>query len=732
MLASAHKSRGTSGVFSLVLVALLGIAPGVAADTPLGSATASGEVELGYESVSDEFGSAKYEQYRDDGPGLIGSGRFLLEDESRQLYLIGRFDNLTGQNQEYELRIGRYARYRLELGFSQLPQVYSNNAVSPYLTGSDAQLVLPAGFARTNDPATLAGQLATFGQSESLAFRQRDTHLDISYRLGEEVTLSAGYRLQQKKGTQRLGMGYGNPGPFGSFVNVAVPRDEDLREVTARVEWGRGTWSLGLDYRGAFFRNDFDSATVENPFATGPARGRAALPPDNSSHSFSLSGATTLDLGFPARLAGTVSLGFRSQDESFLAHTINPALAGDPSLVLPAGDLDGQVLTYLANLVLTARPRKALNLTLRYRLFAYDDRTDTLTFPVHVDNDNSLSSETLIAARNEYTRQKASAKASYRIGRTTLDLGYDWQNWNRNSVRQVTHTNEHTTSAKIRFRPTSWAEVRAGYALSLRNGNDYDFASYAKETREPADVPGTVRTTIFPALRKFPQADRVRNQLDALATLQPTENLSLTLTGAYSNSDFDNSDFGLTDESAWNIGVDAEYRTSDRLGFSAHYTYDDARRKQRSRTRPRNFVPPIVVIDDPANDWKSRSRDRAHNFGIAMDVVLIPNQLDAELSWEYQNGRASTRASGDGGAAEDYPSVKDNLQILSAVLHYDLRENIAVKAGYRFERFNASNFQRDDEPAFSTFAGTANGLFLRDSVDDYEAHILALSVLYKF
>jgi MtrB/PioB family decaheme-associated outer membrane protein len=385
------------------------------------------------------------------------------------------------------------------------------------------------------------------------------------------------------------------------------------------------------------------------------------------------------------------------------------------------------------NVLFTARPQRKLNLKARYRFYRYDNQTDILTFPGHVENDVSLSSEPRIAARNEYTRQNASIGASYRLDETKkLELGYEWENWNRNDVREVSHLNEHTGSAKLRLRPKPWAEIRGGYSLSLRNGNDYDSTAYIKQTHIPPDVPGAVLTNVFPALRKFPQADRLRNQVDVLATLVPTEDFSITLNAAYGHSDYNDTDFGLTDELGWNVGFDAEYRHSERVGYSIYYTFDDVRRKQRSRERPRNFVPPIVVVDDPNNNWSSRSSDRAHNFGVTMDAILIPRLLDAKLSWDYQSGKARTRASGSMGAAVDYPSIKDNLQTISATFSYQLREEIELTAGYRFERFNGSKFQADDQPLLSTFAGVANGLFLLDAVDDYDAHIFVLSMKYRF
>lgn len=727
----AHAKGIGALALSLVLTPLA--LPGAAlADISLGSARASGELHLGGQGVSDEFGSAKYGEYRDEGPGFLGSGLLLVEDALGGRYLRARFLDITRRNQEYELRMGRYGRYSLELGLSQLPHELSNRALTLYGAGSDARLSLPTGFVRTNDTATLAAQLTAFENAKSLGFRQRDGRGLFEFRLDEHLTLRGGYRFQTKDGSRPFRLAYGNPGPTGSFVEVALPIDEETREVTAGAALARQGWNLDLEYRGSFFRNELDSVTVDNPFATGPAQGRAALAPDNSSHSLTASAAADLGLGFPARFAGTLSAALHRQDEAFLPHTVNAALAGDPSLVLPDGGLDGEVLTWIANVVFSARPRSRLNLRLRYRAEGHDNRTDVLEFAGHVVNDNSLVVESRIAARSEYTRQRASLDVSYRLAKSTLDLDYTWRNWNRSGVRAVTHQNEHTASARIRLRPLEWAELRATVAISQRRGNDYEYGAWVEETYAPADAGDALLTTVFPRLRKFPQADRTRHGIDLLAVLTPAETLSLTASGSYSQSDFDDSDFGLTDADTWNVALTAEYRVLERLGLSAHYSYDDARRAQRSRTRPRSFAPPIVVVDDPANDWTSRSTDRAHNFGVGLELALIPDRLGAELSWELQDARASTRARGAAGAAVDYPSARDQLQSLRAAIDWDLGDRTTVRAEYRFERFDKTDFQSDDAPPLSSSGATANGLFLRDGADEYEAHILALSLAYRF
>ena len=145
----------------------------------------------------------------------------------------------------------------------------------------------------------------------------------------------------------------------------------------------------------------------------------------------------------------------------------------------------------------------------------------------------------------------------------------------------------------------------------------------------------------------------------------------------------------------------------------SYYTFDRTRRKQEG---------------SDSGGWTGRNTDTAHDLGLGMNLMLIPGKLDALLSWGYHWGRAETKA--NGATASDYPSVKDNLQILSAMFDYRLDDNLRLEWGYRFERWNGTDFHFDDLGLIPP-GGTAD-VMLSNNVDDYEAHIFLTSITYEF
>ena len=340
----------------IAAILVLGIVGTAAADQRIGPFVVSGEVELGYDAEHADNDSAKYEEYRDMGAGALGAGDVLIENEARSHYLRGFFDNIESSNQEYALLMGQYGRYRIGLGFSQMPHTFSNIAASPYGTGNTngSSAVMTAPFARPPVPdlATAVGLTAV---DTDVGFRFRESVAEAQLLATEDLLLTAAFGMQERKGNVSTSMPFG----FSNFVQVSRPLDEKTYDVHGGAEFPLGGWTIDMGYDGSFFRNDLRAVLVDNPLigvdgVGTPSRGRLATAPDNWAQSGSVSLAS--DLGhfdFPSRVAATFSYGQRRQDDRFLPHTINTALA---SPALPQSDLDGKVHTLLANLLFTARP----------------------------------------------------------------------------------------------------------------------------------------------------------------------------------------------------------------------------------------------------------------------------------------------------------------------------------------------------------------------------------------
>jgi MtrB/PioB family decaheme-associated outer membrane protein len=758
----------------------------VQADVDVAGARLSGEAEVGGRAITGEdwASSSKYDEYREQDPGMFGSGSFLLENRTEPYWLRGWLFDVGERDERYELEGGRFGLYQFDLEYSELPHVYSNDARSPYsesggvLNFPDAyQSALQAAPDAASQSALLGSFLADCPpqrppppafrpcRQQDLEFRLRTGRASFEVSPREELDLLAGYSIQDRKGTKPFGLGFGNPG--GTFDNFVAPIDQQIHQVNAGARWSQAPWSVELGYDGSFFEDAYQRLIVDNPLratddaSAGSSRGRLAAPPDNSAHTFRLAGASRLPTEFPSRLAGTFAYGRRFQDDSFLCHTINTALLATPQncidtgsvLDLPADSLDGDVATVLANLVLTARPTDDLSLEASYRFYDFDNDSDELEFPTHVVNDTSLVTESRTNVANSYRRQNAALGASYDVTeRATLETGYEFEQWNRSDDREVTRLHEHRPSVGLDVRLASWSQLRASYEFGVRRGNGYNQFAYLEESFDFAALTPDERSSLeFPEVRKFDEADRISNRVDLLAQLTPRDDVSFTLTGSVATSDYDNTDFGLESDESYSVGGDTAWQALSWLGFSTWYTFENIRYEQSSRFRP---VVGGVPVDDPANDWSSLSKDQVHNFGFDVDLVLVPDRLDATLGYGIQHAVGKTNAGpgcvpapvtcvpppADGGNAVNWPALKDVLQSAHASLSYHMNEKLTVKGAYVFEKFDLADFKIDDLDPFmpnsnvngSGVVSPSRDVFLGDRIEDYKAHVFALSLIYRF
>jgi len=681
------------------------------AEQELGPVIVSGEAEFGGGFVWDDNDSAKFEEYRDiPDEDPFGSLRFLIEDIDQRYYFQSWLDDIAEDDQQYRFQAGRYGRWGISGLFSEIPHTFSNQAVSPYVETSNGILSLRPGFDRmlaAGDPAYNAQLTPTTPaapsptRAQGLEFRTIEGSGEIFFKPTAEWDLSAGYRIIDREDTRLKAFGFSSPG--GNYINVAAPIDERTHEARVDAQYVQETWNVGLNYTGSFFENDLNSFSADNPLTdpvdetTGDsAVGRYALAPDNSSHLVSLSGAAILPTSFPAQLAGSFSWGISLQNEKFLPVTSNAAIigTGDPRLVLPDNDLDGEVETVNVNVVLTARPTSQINVKARYRLYDRDNNTDELTFAGETPNDRNLrDGETSIAY--SYQTQEALVEATWRPTGSSVSttLGFEWEHWHRDKPREVRNTDEFGPTARVDWRAADWARFRAGYSFAARRGSSYDA------------LPGALV-----GLRKYSQAELLRHRFNLLAQLDPCENFGVTLTGAFHLTDYDDSDQGLTDDDRFDVGIEASYRPHERVNIWANYNFDYIRSYQKQGGAP---------------TWTSKAHDTAHNGGAGVDIIIIRELLEAEFSYFIQRARAETEG---GGTAVDFPNIKDRLQAATAALSLHPLEFLTLRTAYRWEKYDRNNFHED----FPLYTDAQGDIYLQNRIRDYDAHIFSVSAILTF
>jgi MtrB/PioB family decaheme-associated outer membrane protein len=683
----------------------------------IGPVAASGWLETGGRSISGDHDSSKFEEYRDPQEGIFGAAGLLLQDMEERHYLRLEGFDIGERDADYSLEGGRWGKWGISASLSLLPHAFSENALTPYRGVDGGQLSLP--FVPPADAAGFENAVTGALRDANLDFDTLEGSAGAFYKPSSEIEFETGYRIIDREGRRPEQLTYG----FSNFVHYPQPVDEQIHEGTADVRLVRDSYTLGFNYTASLFENEFRSIQLENPatFAGGSPLGAVAAAPDNSAHLVSLTGSAALPTSFPARVASTVAYGFRFQDESFVPLTVNPALV---PAALPADHLDGDVRTFLANLALTARPSPKVEVTGRYRIYDYGNRSDEILFTQVSTTDATLDAETVQSFASSFTTQDASVETSYRVtDATRATLALNWERWSRAAEREVSRSDEYSPEVRIDHRAGSWGRFRTSYAFRERSGDSYDeLAPFW--VRDPLNIPAS----LTPPIRRFDEAENRGHVFHLLSQFFLRDDTDLTVTSDVDLTDWTDGHFGLTTADRYAIGLEASHQPFSRVEISVYYNHDWSNLRLRSASSGGALV------------WESDHEDRAHTGGMDVDLALMPDRLILTTGFFIQSARGRTHANGAPTDATDYPEIEDTLWGVSSSLRYQYDERLSFVARYRYENYDQKDWQFDElgvtrltsSVEGQPLLGTNNDVFLNDGLEDYRAHILSLSAVFQF
>lgn len=735
----------TKAMRRLILTALgvLGMAAPASAQQEIGGMRLEGEVEAGVRFFLEEPSktrSSKFLEYRDINEGLFLQGlhlRLFRADEAYSTEFGGRQWGL--QDQEYYLRTGRLGKWEFGFDWDQMRHIFSTNARMLSTETSRGVFTLPT-------PRPALGLHNSARELDEISVRWDTAHIFLKVTPTEDLDLIAEYTRIRKEGDRPMGMALGSPG--SPFIEVLQPLEQTIHDFRLRGTLAREQWQIQFGYTLSLFLNDERRIVADNPCfgavlpagCTGAAdpvsRGQSSLPPDNMAHTFNLAGGVNLPLR--TRLTGNFTYSLRLQDESFLPHTINPTLDGNPNLVLPQKGLNGNAQIFAFNLNATSRPLPLpVVFTAKYRLYDYRDWSDTITFPGHVVNDRTLATDARRAGRWSYSKQDASLDARWKIiERLAFTTGVGWERWDRNEHREVPVSDEFSAKGVLDYTPSDWLLVRASYVPSFRRIERYNTRAHAEHAIEEDATTAAQGQSLL--LRKFDMAERDRQKAELQLQITPIDSMSITPTVAYRWDDYIRSSLGLQEAKAWSAGVDLNWAPGERLSFFGGYMHEVIYQKQRSRSRP---VTGTTTFDFVDYDWLSVNTDTIDTFHAGFKAAIIPGKLDwkADGSFATATGRIETRnpigvASGTAAQratarAKPMPAFEDNLWRVDSSLQYHFSKSWTASLNYIFESFSKHDWRTD---SLNPFIPGVAAIWLGNDQKNYAAHIIGATLRYKF
>ena len=348
------------------------------------------------------------------------------------------------------------------------------------------------------------------------------------------------YWSNNNAGKRALGAAFASsPGTY-SFTEQIEPIDYQTHNVELGGEYAGNGWSVGLKYIGSLFHNNTSTLTWDNPMnltnsvggvvtgactdavamnlntGTGPCRGRLDLYPSNQAHTFALEGAA--ELPFKTRFMGTVSYGWRRQNDPFLPATINSAVNGGVPLRISNRNLDGDVRPLMVNATLVNNSLiDKLNLKAFYRFYDLNNQSKKITLTDGwILNDQGAPQD--VGERFtplSYSKQNMGLEAGYNFTKwLTAKFAYGWERMHRNDGADVRNSNEYTIGPTLDIKPANGLLFRASYKHSWRDAPDY--TNNREATIDAADIS-----------RKFYLAKRDRDRVSLFADYSPWETFGL-------------------------------------------------------------------------------------------------------------------------------------------------------------------------------------------------------------
>ena len=563
---------------------------------PLGQGdwTYAGLIEFGYLHVGGDRNAEYFRQYADWKSGAV-LGLFALNFDNRKTgnYVEVRGSRLSGDDQYYRLRAGRYGSYRVEGFYRDMPHTVSTSAYPIWNGVGSTDLTLPAPLvAGASTPAQVAAVSAATPRRSIGLTRTRE---GLSYEgvLYRNWIGSAAITNEKRSGTRLWGgsMFFNFPFPDnGGILETVRPIDFRTTDINLSVRNVGKLWHFLATYNGSFFRNHKDHLNFESPFAlynvAGAPQvadikdGQFSLEPDNDYHNIRLDLSRELKWNGQFTVAG--AWGTMRQNDALLPPTTCTGTGGifiappadytfqcaswNTTAALSQKSANTRIDTGLLDARVTFHPTPAFGWHAGLRWYREDNKTRYLAYnPLtgqygYISENGSQGSvvpgETGIFDPTNplyWSRNVTVRNVPFGYTDTILELGTDWQ-LGRKSSLGVTYTYDHNRpkyrerkrvdEQRIKFdwvsRDVIGATVRLSWEYAKRDGDKYNYDPYVQFFSE--SLPGFVDPANgLPAhtvadMRKYDLSDRTESKARAIVTYPWGDSATLSAT-FYGNRD---------------------------------------------------------------------------------------------------------------------------------------------------------------------------------------------------
>jgi MtrB/PioB family decaheme-associated outer membrane protein len=648
-------------------------------------------VEAGVTTVSQE--SAKFGDYS----GYDRKGAYLDAGGTARVRSGGFYGSVTGtdlglDSRSFSADAGREGLFRLRLGYSQIPRHLTEGAETPFLGVGGSVLTLPGGYPAAT---TASMPLASTLQPVDIGYKRERYDVGATALAGQAWTYGITWRRDVRDGTRPMAGSF-----FSTSSQLVVPVDQVTDQFEVSTSYNGSRFQATLGGQLSVFRNNQDSLTWSNPFTAlvaGGNTGQLALPPDNKF--WQVFGSAGFDIMPRLRASADLAVGRMTQDDGFVAPTLNANLAPAAQAAMPGQSLNGKVDTLNGSVRVTATPIDALRLNLAYLHDERDNKTPSETYPT-VITDTFVD----VARTNQpfgFKQNRYKFDADYRLlPKVRTSVGAEQDDRDR-TLQEVVTTRETTFWGKVGAQLREDLSLSFKYARAGRSSSTYGVAAWIDPPENPL-------------MRKFNLAERTRNKGTLRADATVTESISIGLNVEIADDDYRRSTIGLKDARTVDFGADASWAINDATQLFVFAQTEHIRSRQ---TGSQVFANP---------DWTAHNTDRTDVAGLGVKYAALKGKLDLGADLTFARTRSDVLVSA-GPTDPPFPPMKTSRDSVRLRADYRVKDNLSVSGLYGFERYNSQDWRLD-----GVFPGTVpNLLALGDQSPRYRVHLFSIALRYR-
>jgi MtrB/PioB family decaheme-associated outer membrane protein len=650
--------------------------------------------------------TARWQRYEDLRGGLLFTdGRFLRETPDWSLNAAA--DNVGFRDQRYAGSYERIGRFFVNGLWDEIPQFYSRDTRTPFVSSGEGVLVL-------DDNAQRAANINVYGNiSPQFDLRERRDigTFSVGATPSTNLDITGHFTTTRHSGELPWGVDYG----FGNDNEVALPYRSRTNDFDMGVQWTNRQAMIRAAYNGSWFNNLDDTLVSDNPLSlndttAAPGRGRMALWPSNSFQSLSTAGYAKL--AHRTQLTGSLTFGWFNNDEPLLPFTINSALQ---QLPLPRATAEAAAHTIGTNLNLVSRPSDDWRVSARFRRYDYNNETSPTVIMQFINYDTSVTtSNTNGPQLFAHDRNTFDADATWSgLAPVAITFGYT-NNHNGYNERQFESTNENVLYVKADAMTSEMVSFHANYEYGSRTGSGFD-PNQLHQIEEQPD------------LRYYDLANRDRERFTGLVDVMPNEALTLSLSAGFGSDDFDDSYFGLQESDFRTVSFGFDYTLPRGVNVGASYNYERYTGLQRSRSASPGQSPPQET--NPNRDWMADSKETVHYISVYVTPPRFGN-TEARFSYDYAHARGDFFYTVGSALPppSQLPQTFNKLQNLRLDVRHRLSGRLALTAAYAYEPYRIFDFAFD--PSVINSIVQPSSLVLGYTYRPYTAHTGIVGIRY--